>query len=196
MERIPRLTLINSITGYKPANLIGTSSNTGIHNLAIFSSVLHLGSAPPLIGMVSRPTVVERDTYRNILEKRFYTINHVHHDQVAQAHQTSASYPSEVSEFEACGFTPWWSENFPVPFVAESPLKIGLSFQEEIPIKANGTILIIGQVEEVHLPQEAMDEAGNLDFSCLGTACITGLDTYHKAEPIDRFPYARVKPKD
>ena len=43
MERIPRLTLINAITGFKSGNLIGTANKEGLPNLAIFSySVLLL----------------------------------------------------------------------------------------------------------------------------------------------------------
>ena len=38
-ERKWRLNLINSVSGIKPANLIGTKSEDGIDNLAIFSSV-------------------------------------------------------------------------------------------------------------------------------------------------------------
>jgi flavin reductase (DIM6/NTAB) family NADH-FMN oxidoreductase RutF len=49
-ERIFRLNLINSITGVKPANLIGTQSKEGNSNLAIFSSVVHMGSNPALVG--------------------------------------------------------------------------------------------------------------------------------------------------
>ena len=49
LDKVKRLKLINSITGVKPANLIGTRSSDGITNLAIFSSIVHLGSNPPLI---------------------------------------------------------------------------------------------------------------------------------------------------
>ena len=66
MEKIFRLNLINSCTGYKSANLIGTQSADGKTNLAVFSSITHLGSNPPLIGFVLRPTTVPRDSYRNI----------------------------------------------------------------------------------------------------------------------------------
>ena len=44
LDRIQRLNIINSVTGIKPANLIGTISNADEPNLAIFSSVVHLGS--------------------------------------------------------------------------------------------------------------------------------------------------------
>ena len=66
-ERKWRLNLINSVSGIKPANLIGTKSLDGIDNLAIFSSVVHLGSNPAQFGFVVRPiSDVPRDTYVNI----------------------------------------------------------------------------------------------------------------------------------
>ncbi|PTL98815.1 MAG: flavin oxidoreductase, partial [Candidatus Arcticimaribacter sp.] len=56
MPSIYRLNMINSCTGYKSANLIGTQSKEGNTNLAVFNSVVHLGSNPPLIGFILRPT--------------------------------------------------------------------------------------------------------------------------------------------
>ena len=53
MNRVRRLKLINSITGVKPANLVGTKSKKGVSNLAIMSSVVHLSSDPALIGFIT-----------------------------------------------------------------------------------------------------------------------------------------------
>ena len=68
LGKIPRLNLINSCMGYKSANLIGTISKDGRPNLAVFSSITHLGSDPALIGFILRPTTVPRHTYSNIKE--------------------------------------------------------------------------------------------------------------------------------
>ena len=43
MDKIKRLNIVNSITGIKPGNLIATMSKENETNLAIFSSVVHLG---------------------------------------------------------------------------------------------------------------------------------------------------------
>ena len=59
-SKIYRLNLINSVTGYKSAHLVGTVSAEGTKNLAVFSSVVHLGSDPALIGFILRPTTVPR----------------------------------------------------------------------------------------------------------------------------------------
>ena len=66
MEKLERLNIINSCTGYKSANLIATISKDGIPNVAIFSSITHLGSNPGLLGFIVRPTTVPRDTYENL----------------------------------------------------------------------------------------------------------------------------------
>ena len=40
LDKIFRINLINSCSGYKSANLIGTISDKGVKNLAVFSSCL------------------------------------------------------------------------------------------------------------------------------------------------------------
>ena len=70
-----RAHLINSCTGYKSANLLGTKSKNGETNLAIFNSVIHIGSNPPMLGFILRPLTVKRDTYKNFKETGFFTVN-------------------------------------------------------------------------------------------------------------------------
>ena len=98
LDRIPRLKIINSVTGIKPANLIGSIDSKGQTNLAIFSSVVHLGSNPALLGFVSRPQTAEvGHTYRNIQENGVYTINHIHPEFVINTHYTSAKFDASIS---------------------------------------------------------------------------------------------------
>ena len=196
MERIPRLTLINAITGFKSANLIGTVNTEGLPNLAIFSSAVHIGSEPPLIGFITRPVVPDgktsRHTYNNIKNSGFFTLNHVSLDIILQAHQTSASYPDGVSEFDAVGLTPQYLGLKNVPYVAESFIKMGLEYVEEYYIKANQTTMIIGKVIELFLPKDCLDEKGNLDLNRAETVALCGLDSYHTTKMIHRLPCARI----
>ena len=141
MDKIFRLNLINSCTGYKSANLIGTQSADGKTNLAIFSSITHLGSNPPLIGFVLRPTTVPRDSYRNIKSSSFFTVNHIHHSTVADAHHTSAKYPEDVSEFSKTDFEAEYLDNFQAPFVKNAKVRLACRFLNEYPIKENNTLL-------------------------------------------------------
>jgi len=190
--KIKRLNIVNSISGIKPANLIGTISGKGQTNLAVFSSVFHLGSNPALLGMIVRPSgEVPRHTYENILETGYFTINHVPVSHVREAHHTSAKFDRSVSEFDACGFTPVWKEEFAAPYVGESPLQIGLRFEEEIPIRANGTILIISGIEHIYLPEDVLNENGYINLEVAGSAGISGLNTYYQLEKLASFAYAR-----
>ncbi len=191
MERFYRQAFINTISGFKSANLIGTINNEGVTNLAIFNSVIHIGANPPYLGLILRPASVERHTYDNIKTTRHYSINHVHHDFVKEAHQTSAKYPADVSEFEACGFTPMYSNTLRTPYVQESSVKIGMEFLEEYPIQLNGTILIIGKIMEIILSESVLLESGHINLDDAGSVAVGGLDTYYSTELLSRLSYAR-----
>lgn len=192
LDKAKRLNIINSVTGIKPANLIGTISKTGQTNLAIFSSVVHLGSAPALLGFITRPTgEVPRHTYENLKEVGTYTINQIPTNLIQNAHYTSAKVDREVSEFEQMNISEAYMNDFPAPFVKESKLKIGMRFEEEIPIKINGTIMIIGSVERLSIEDEAVNEKGYIDLEKLDTAGISGLNSYYSLKFLESFPYVR-----
>ena len=189
-DKIYRLNLVNGLPGFKPANLVGTAAPDGRTNLAVFSSALHLGSDPALLGIVTRPTTVPRHTYANLKASGCYTLNHVPEALAAPAHYTSANFPDDVSEFDACGFTADYRDGFAAPYVAESVLSIGLRLLEEHAI-SNGTVLLVGRVEHVYLQEELLRPDGTLDLVAAGTAAISGLDGYHAVQPPVRFGYAR-----
>ncbi|AZQ63097.1 flavin oxidoreductase [Flammeovirga pectinis] len=193
-NRIYRLNLVNSVTGIKPGNLIGTKDKEGNENLAIFSSVIHLGSDPALLGFITRPSKeVPRHTLQNIKETGSYTINHIPISSIENAHKTSAKFEKGISEFDVCNFTPEYIEGFTAPFVKESHLKIGLLFKEEIPIPLNGTSLIIGEIEYIQINDECIDTNGYIDLEKSESAGISGLNTYYSFNKLASFPYARVE---
>ena len=191
-----RIHLINAISGIKSANLIGTINQQGKTNVAIFSSVIHMGSNPPLFGMVLRPNPEMRDTYRNIRETMEFTINHVNVDICRKAHQTSGKYASDVSEFEACGLTPEFHGDFNAPFVAESHIKLGLTYEEEHHIKANNTRLLIGRLKHLILPENVVAESGHVNLAKAETVALGGVDGYHRVEEVERLPFIRDVEKD
>lgn len=191
IEKLYRTVLVNSLSGFKSANLIGTVSSEGKTNLAIFNSVIHVGANPPLMGFLMRPVFVERHTYTNIKETNHFTINHVNKEILKRAHQTSARYEKDVSEFDACGLTTEYTETIKAPYVKESKIKIGLKFVEEQKIKSNGTMFMVGEIQEVVLPDDAVLSDGYVDIEKAGTIAISGLDGYHETKRISRLEYAK-----
>lgn len=193
MERTPRAMLINSLPGYKPGMLVGTCDGAGHTNLAIVSSHFHLGSDPPLLAMILRPSTgqSERHTLVNILGSQSWTLNSFTLEEAAMAHQTSASYGRNESEFTACAFGIQWVDGVDAPFVETAALQIGCELREHHPLSINGTNLLIGEITHLSFPSDTQRDNGSLDLSRLGVVTISGLDTYSSPSAGARFATAK-----
>lgn len=190
-----RLKFINSVSGYKGVHLIGTKSLSGISNLAIFNSVIHISSEPARLGFIMRPITVTRNTYENILETEQFTINHVHKALVEQAHFTSAKFSSNQSEFELCNFKEHYEPGFVAPAVSESNIKIGLRLVENIKMKESGCHLIVGEIEYVDIKEDYIEADGQIDLELANNVCVTGLNQYSSVKKFVKHEYARVSEK-
>lgn len=187
------LRMINSLSGFKSANLIGTLSGDGKTNLSIVSSVVHLGAKPPLMAFILRPHLKDspRHTLMNILETKCFTLNHITKDFYKNAHQTSARYDRELSEFDQCGLEEEYRNAFKAPFVKGSPLQVALEFKERIDIQQNNTTMIIGEIVEFYVEEKSLMPDGYIDIESLGTLCVSGLDRYHQSSALSRLNYAK-----
>jgi len=190
-DKYYRINLLNKLSGFKSACLVGSSDANKVTNLAIFNSVTHIGANPFYLGLILRPTTVDRHTYNNIKETNYYTINHVTTSIYSKAHQTSAKYDSKVSEFDTCNLTEEYIDSFKAPFVKESVVKLGLSFAEEQLIRTNQTRLIIGKVERIILPDDSVEANGDIRLDLLDSIIVNGLDTYYRAYFLEKLEFAR-----
>ncbi len=194
LNKIYRINLINSCSGYKAANLIGTVSDKGDKNLAIFSSIVHLGSNPPLLGFFLRPTeIVPRHTYLNIKENSYYTINSVQEKFADKAHHTSAKYDRNISEFNVTEIESENINNFPAPFVKASSIKIGMKFVEEIKINYNKSRLIVGKIVQLNIDENLLTEDGFINLNDAKIATISGCDGYSFPDENIRKGYQKPK---
>jgi len=188
---------INSLTGFKSVNLVASKSKSGLENLAIFSSAVHLGAKPPLIGMVFRPHSDQsrRHSLLNIEDTGFFTINHVNSEIYKKAHQTSARYSEEESEFKEVGLTSTYKDDFHAPFVKESLLQMSMKHRSTHFIEENKTYFVVAEVLNVYTKEEVLREDGSLDIEALNTVTVCGLDSYHKTTKLARLSYAKPNKK-
>lgn len=189
LEKVYRLNLINSITGIKPANLIATRSNKGLDNVAIFSSIVHLGSNPAQIGFVMRPqTHNQSDTYKNIVNTKSYTINHITESIYKKAHLTSLKTIKE--EFGIADLKKEFIKPFDCPFVKASPIKIGMKFIKEINLP-NKCIFIIGEIALISIDDSLVSSEGKINLDIGNVVGISGLDSYYDLKHIESLPYIK-----
>ena len=186
-----RARFVNSLSGFKRATLIGTSHPEFGDNLSIVSSVVHLGSTPPMMGFVLRPPGEDAHTYKNIKSTGVCTFSHVNVDIIEKAHQTSARYPRESSEFDEVGLTPRRVENWLAPSVEEAHVRMGLTLLNDTEL-VNGCRFMTCSVEWFELESDGMCGDGYVDLSSMGGVTISGLDGYHKTPGISRLSYAKI----
>ncbi len=190
-ERFYRANFINSLTGFKPVSLVGTVNTNGQPNLAVFSSIVHIGSNPPLVGYINRPLKAAPHTIANISATGEYTINHIRQEYIQQAHQTSAKYPEHVNEFDVVGLNTEFTEYSKAPFVKESVVKYALTLEEIMPIKLNDTFLVIGKIKAIYLDDAFLTADGFLHLDKAGSVCSNGTDGYYQTSLINRYAYAK-----
>lgn len=193
LDKIFRINLINSCSGFKSANLLGSISKEGVTNVAVFSSVTHLGSNPPTLGFILRPTTVPRNTHKNLKELGYFTINHIHEAIIDDAHHTSAKYPEDVSEFSVTDLEEEFKGKNKAPFVKGAPVQMSMKFVEEIYVPSNNVMLIVAQIEELYVNDELLQEDGLINLSLGNVATINGLDSYAIPKFKKQLSYQRPK---
>ncbi len=195
-ERFYRANFINSLTGFKSINLIGTKNQDNKSNLGIFSSLVHIGSDPALVGYINRPIQAAPHTLANIKETGFYTINHVCPSFIEAAHQTSAKYDEGINEFDEVGLHEEYLGDCIAPFVKESKIKYALQLREIIPITLNNTFLVIGEIQTIKIEDDILQDDGFLHIEKSNSLASNGTDSYYSTSFLNRYKYAKpgIKP--
>jgi len=191
MDKIEKLNLINSCTGYKSANLIATKSIDGNNSVAIFNNVTHIGNSPSLIGFIVHPTTLPQDTYKNIMETGYFTVNHITIDMIADAHNTSTHSGSGVSEFDKTNLEVEYKDGFNIPFVKKSPVQLYCKFVNEYIIKENETIHIIASIEHIFFDRDLQHKDGWIQLDKGNIVTLNGVDGYFLPKLIDRIKPAK-----
>jgi flavin reductase (DIM6/NTAB) family NADH-FMN oxidoreductase RutF len=190
MDKTFRTNFVNSLSGFKSLQLVGTKSKAGLSNLAPINSLVHLGANPALLGMIMRPDTVARHTLENIMETEFWTLNNIREEYYVQAHQCAARYDRQTSEFEATNLTECFGSIL-APYLQEASVQIGLKLTERIDIQCNNTHMIIGEIVEVFIDSKFIEHDGTVNHENAGSLTVAGLDSYHKTKKLSRLSYPK-----
>jgi len=194
IEKYKKINLVNSITGIKPAILVGTKNLENVTNLAIFSSIVHISSNPPLLGFFLRTNKkIRRDTFENIAENKVYSFNHINPSIIQKAHHTSIKFEKNISEFDACKFTEDYISGFAAPFVKESNVKIGMRLREITEMGCSESKLIIGEIDHMLFEENFLETDFSLNLEKTSSISVCGLNHYYENKKNISLPYASIK---
>ena len=194
LEKVNRINLVNSITGIKTALLVATKNSENVTNLAIFSSIVHISSNPPLLGFFIRNNKkIRRDTLENIIENNVYSFNHINSSILKRAHLTSIKFDKTTSEFDVCKFTEEYIKGFFAPFVKESNVKIGMSLREVVEMECADSKLIIGKIDHILFDKDYLENDFSLNLEKTASISVCGLNHYYENNKNISLPYARSK---
>jgi len=194
-----RAQFFNSLGGPRQVGLLTSFSPQGVANAAVFSQTLHVSANPPQLGFLFRPLTAEHQGLRYVRAQGCFGF-HVLSGGITQAqqlHQCSAKYPEGESELDAVGLSCEVFETLHAPRIHDAVVAYGLKLTEEHEL-ANGTILVVGSVAEVHLHSSvAVNQRGHAQHP-EDLLLAQGLDTYHHSNALVALSYAQpgTQPKE
>lgn len=187
-----RAQFFNSLGGPRQAGLITTFSPEGVSNAATFNQTLHVSANPPQLGFLFRPLTGEHQGLRYLRTQGCFGFNMLAGGtlEAQQIHQCSAKYPEGQSELEAVNLEWQAFKTLNAPRVEQAVVAYGLRLTEEHNL-SNGTTLVVGSVEEVHLSPNMQVHSRGFVQHPDDLLLAQGLDTYHHCTALISLSYAQ-----
>lgn len=191
LDRAYRRDFINRITGAKLAWILGSFHPEFGENLALFSSIVHVGANPPLVGIVFRPSMGKLHSLRNINETKLFSLNSLPLKFRKEIHSSSANGSEELDDFDSIGLQREIDSSHPIPLVKEASIRMLLEPVELAPIRTNSNHFLVSEIKKVEINVAFLD-SNELPIP-EGLTYVSGLDLYCKVESIQSMPYARIE---
>ncbi|MBS4210610.1 flavin reductase family protein [Bacillus sp. FJAT-50079] len=157
--------LIGSIVP-RPIAFVTTLTEDGIINGAPFSYFNIVSSNPPMISLsIQRSGGKQKDTARNIVQKKEFVVHIVDEQNVEKINETAASLPPNESEVERAQLTQVESTKIAVPGVKEAKIRMECVLEQSLELgdkDTPGCDLIIGKVIQFHVDNDIY-ENGRID---------------------------------
>lgn len=143
----------------RPVAFVTSLSQEGVLNGAPFSYFNIVSFSPPLISIsVQRQEGKQKDTSRNIIQKREFVVHITDEKNVEKINITASSLPPHESEITLAGLTPAESTKISVPGIIEAKIRFECVLEEFLELgEKNGEPvcdLLIGRVVEYHIEKE------------------------------------------
>lgn len=159
LGQVDRYKLLIGLVVPRPIGWIGTRGEDGSRNLAPYSFFnVVAGSPPTVLFSPGRRRGVAKDTLRNVLATREFTVSVVDEDLAAAMNLTSGEYPAEVDEFQVADLAWVPGEVVGAPLVVAAPANLECTVTQTVDIgdPPHNTV-VFGQVERIHVRSDLLD---------------------------------------
>jgi flavin reductase (DIM6/NTAB) family NADH-FMN oxidoreductase RutF len=141
-----------------PVFVVGTYDHAGRANAMVAAWGGICASEPPAIAISVRPF---RYTYRNLMEKRAFTVSIPPVRFMAEADFFGIAPGEETDKFAATGLTPVRSTLVDAPFVREFPIVLECRVINRLEIGSH--VQFVGQILDVKADEAVLDGEGRPD---------------------------------
>lgn len=142
-----------------PVVLVTCLDNDGNPNIITLAWVGTVCSEPPIIAVGIRPT---RYSHGLIKSNKEFVVNIPTTKILRESDYCGVSSGKNIEKFTETKLTKQKAENVKSPLIKECPVNIECKLKEVIPLGAHD--LFLGEIVQVHVDNEIMDEKGNIDF--------------------------------
>lgn len=152
-------TMIQTIIPRPVAWVLSDNGDNSL-NLAPFSYFAPVSSAPPLlmISIGKKPDGTEKDTRRNILERRDFVVHIASKDMAQAVTDSSATLPFGQSELETLGLETTDFNGFAVPRLATAKVACACRLYDCKMIGDLPQAIIFGEIEQIYIADEVSEE--------------------------------------
>lgn len=178
-------TLLQTAIAPRPIALASTIDQAGNYNVSPFSFFNLFSTNPPIV--IFSPARRVRDnttkhTLQNILEVPEVVIGTVNYKIVQQISLASTEYEKGINEFIKAGLTMHKADLVRPALIADCPVNLECKVREVKHLGNEGGAgnLIISEVIKIHVREEYLNQAGNLDQKKLDLVARLGGNWYSR----------------
>jgi len=181
--------LMTSLVVPRPIAWVASRSADGVGNLAPHSFFTVVCADPPIVAFAS---IGDKDTLRNVLETREFTISVAPQTLMDEVNATSAQFDADTDEATALGLAMLPSTVVRPPAVAGSPGALECTLHSTVDL--GSSTLILGTVVSFSIDEDVMED-GLPSYERLGLVARLGREEWGLPSPVVTVPRP-AKPED
>ena len=141
-----------------PVVLVTCVDSKGTPNIITLAWAGTVCSEPPTVGLGIRPS---RYSHKLIKNSKEFVVNIPPARIVRETDYCGVTSGKNTDKFAETKLTPEQADMVKAPLIRECPVNMECTLKDVVPLGAHD--LFIGEIVQVHMDQDVLDEKGNLD---------------------------------